>query len=86
MEIFGEVLLSHAEILVFELFDPSFKGSILVSELYQLCVYLINSCNFRGNIQESPTSTEFPILCIALLHYRLYLSRYKLVVVLTVIL
>ena len=31
--IFGKVLLRHAEVLVFELLDPSLKGTILVSQL-----------------------------------------------------
>ena len=74
VEIFGKVLLSHAEVLIFKLLDPSFKSPILISELNQLCVYLINGCNFRSDIHKSTSSAKLAIFCIALLHDGLNLS------------
>jgi len=74
VEIFGKVLLSHAEVLIFKLLDPSFKSPILISELNQLCVYLINGCHFGSDIHKGTSSAKLAIFCIALLHDGLNLS------------
>ncbi len=71
--VLSKVLLSHAEILIFKLLYPSFEGSVLVPQLYQLCVHFIHRRHLRCNILQRPCS-KLAILGIALLHYILDLS------------
>jgi hypothetical protein len=70
-----EIRLSHTKILIFELFDSSLKSSIFISELYELCVNFIYSCNFRCYIFKRFTFTKLPIFSVTTLHNILDLSR-----------
>ena len=75
VQILAKVLLCHAEVLVLQLLDPSFKSTIFVPELNQLGVYFIDGGDLRRDVQEGTSSTKFTIFCIAFLHDGLDLSR-----------
>lgn len=85
LKIFRKIGLSHAEILILKLLYTTFKSSIFVSELYEFCIDLINSCDFWSDVFESTSMTELTILCIASFHNVLDLCRYQLIVVLAII-
>ena len=82
--VLSKVLLGHAEILVFELLYPSFEGSVLVPQLYQLRVHFIHGRYLRCNILQRPCS-KLAILSVTLLHYILDLSRHQLIIIMSVI-
>ena len=68
LDVFCKILLRHAKVLIFQLLNTTFKSPILVSQLYKLCVNLINSCNFWGNISEGSPLSDLSIFGVALLH------------------
>ena len=80
-----EVLLSHAEVLVFQLLYPPFQSSVLVSQLNQLLVHFIDCGDFGSDVFESAVA-KFTVLIVAPLHDALDLRAHQLVVVLAVVL
>ena len=52
IQVLREILLRHAEVLIFKLFDPAFKSSVLVSELDELLIHFINRSNLRRDILQ----------------------------------
>lgn len=71
--VFRKILLSHAEVLIFKLLDPAFKGSVFVPELNELRVDFVHSSDLWGDVLQRPCS-KLSVLGIALLHYILDLS------------
>ena len=68
LKVLRKVLLSHAEVLVLQLLNATFKSSIFVPKLNKLCINLIDSCNFWGNIFESSSLPKLSVFCVTLLH------------------
>ena len=68
LEIFCEILLCHTKVLIFKLFNTTFKSPVFVSQLYKFCIHLIYSCDFWGNVFESSTLSKLSIFGVALLH------------------
>lgn len=82
----SEIRLSYIEVLVLQLFNSTLKCPIFVSELYELCIYFIHSCDSWCNILEIPSLSKFSIFRIAFFHNALYLLRYKFIIVMAIIL
>lgn len=67
VEVLGEVLLRHAEVLILKLLNPPLKGAVLVPELDQLGVDLIDGGDFGRDIHER-SAAKLAVLGIAFLH------------------
>ena len=71
--VLGKILLSHAEVLIFKLLYPTFKGSVFVPELNELCVDFVYRSDLWGDVLQRPCS-KLSVLGVTLLHYILDLS------------
>ena len=69
VEVFGEVLLCHTEVLVLELFYSAFESSVLVSELYELLVHFINCGDLGSDVLKRSSLANLAIFSVRLLHY-----------------
>jgi hypothetical protein len=80
----AKVLLCHTKILVFQLLDPPLQSSILISQLYQLCIHFIYGRHFWINSLRVPFQPNLGLLIVAFLHDVFDLLRYKCIIILAV--
>ena len=68
LEILREILLGHAEILVFKLLYAALQSSVLISQLDELCIHLVYRGDLWRYILETTALAKFAILRVAPLH------------------
>ena len=68
LEVLCKILLSHTKVLIFQLLNTTFKSPIFVPQLYELCINLIDSCYFWGNIFQGTTLPDLSIFGVTLFH------------------
>ena len=79
-----KVLLGHTKVLILELLDATFQGSIFISKLNQLRVNFVHRSCLRSYRIEIGPAPKLTILRITLLHNIFDLSGNQLIVVLAV--
>jgi len=83
---FHEILLGHAEVLVFKLLNSAFKRPVFISELDEFGVDFVDRGHLGVNGFEGSSSSKLAVFGVAPIHDALDLLGDHFVVVLAVVL